>query len=151
MVQYLTQHKLGEQITARGGHWRLDHHDEVFLVEGREGEDERLLQRTVDWVLDRPAIVFLLRIYCPRCVFRRCLERQIFGTEGSEKLVCSLCEVLARIVDAQAERLLLVCLVRDEKLVAQVLSRDKLAEGYDFLVNRCDFSDIELLFLAGLS
>ena len=114
MVENLTQHKLGEQVAARGGHWRLDHHDEVFLVEGREGEDERFLQSAVDWVLDRPAIVFLLRIYCPRCVFSRCLERQIFRTEGSEKLVCSLCKVLARIVDAQAERLLLVCLVCDK-------------------------------------
>ena len=59
--------------------------------------------------------------------------------------------MLARIVDAQAERLLLACLVRDEKLVAQVLSRDELAERDYFLVNRCYVSDIELLFLACLS
>jgi len=135
VVENLAQHDLGNQVAARGGHWRLEHHDEVFLVEGRECEDERLLQRAVDWVLDRPAVVFLLRVHCPRCVFRRCLERQIFRTEGSEKLVCRLCEVLARIIDAQAERLLLACLVRDEKLVAQVLSRDELAERDYFLVN----------------
>ena len=127
-VQNLFENNLGEQVAARGGHWRLEDHDEVFLVEGREGEVERLLQGAVDWVLDRPAVVFLLRVHCPRCVFRRCLERQIFRTEGSEKLICSLCEVQARIVDAQAECLLFVCLVRDVKLVAEVLSRDELAE-----------------------
>ena len=59
-VKNFAEHELGEQVAPCNRHWRLKHHDKVFLVVRRQSENERLLQCAVDRVLDRPTVVLSL-------------------------------------------------------------------------------------------
>lgn len=147
----MTQHQLSNHVATWGCYWSLKHDNKLLGLFRTECKDNWLLKCLVCWIFDRPTLELCLRIFSKFEIIWRWLERQIFLIKGGQKLLGSLRKRIRRSVNFKRECLQIESLVWNNQTISQVLSREKLSERNDFLIDSSDLSNVQLSPLTSFS